>query len=120
MNGFRRGLLVGTAVVSLTLTMAACGKAGGKKSDDSASSDSGSGKGQSIGLLLPDTVTARYERFDRPLIEAKVKELCPSCDVQYDNAAGDPSKQAQQVNAMITKGVKVLILDAQDSVGIKS
>ncbi|WP_225846596.1 sugar ABC transporter substrate-binding protein [Streptomyces sp. HPF1205] len=121
MNGFRRGVLVGTAVVSLTLTMAACGKAGHKSSDDSASASSGSSSGgKTIGLLLPDTVTARYERFDRPLIEAKVKELCPDCTVQYDNAAGDPSKQAQQVNTMITKGVKVLILDAQDSVGIKS
>ncbi|MBM9507638.1 sugar ABC transporter substrate-binding protein [Actinacidiphila acididurans] len=127
MNGIKRGLLVGTAVVSLALTMGACGKTGGSKSDSSpssgtsSSSNSGGGGGnQSIGLLLPDTVTARYEQFDKPLMEAKIKELCPSCTVTYDNAAGDASKQAQQVNSMITKGVKVLILDAQDAVGIKS
>jgi D-xylose transport system substrate-binding protein len=114
MNAMTRGLIVGTAVASMALTMAACGKAGDKKSDDSGA------KGKTIGLLLPDTVTARYEKFDKPLIEAKIKELCPDCSVTYDNAAGDASKQAQQVSSMIAKGVKVLVLDSQDSVGIKS
>ncbi|SHL42985.1 sugar ABC transporter substrate-binding protein [Actinacidiphila paucisporea] len=113
MNAISRRLVVGSAVITLALTMAACGKAG----DKSGSSDD---KGKTIGLLLPDTVTARYERFDRPLITKKVQELCSDCKVQYDNAAGDAAKQAQQVSSMIAKGVKVLILDAQDAVGIKS
>jgi D-xylose transport system substrate-binding protein len=111
MNALTRRLVVGTAAVSIALTMAACGK-----TDD----NKGSGNDKTIGLLLPDTVTTRYEKFDRPLIEAKVKELCPDCKVDYANAAADASKQAQQVSSMIAKGVKVLILDAQDSVGIKS
>jgi D-xylose transport system substrate-binding protein len=103
------------------MTVAACGKAGGSdKGSDNASSSSSGGGSKSIGLLLPENATTRYEKFDKPLIEAKIKELCADCDVQYDNAAGDPSKQAQQVNTMITKGVKVIILDAQDSVGIES
>jgi D-xylose transport system substrate-binding protein len=107
-----RRIVVGTAAVSIALSLSACGKAGDDKKSDS--------EGKSIGLLLPDSVTARYEQFDRPLIEAKIKELCPDCTVAYNNAAADPAKQAQQVNTMITQGVKVLILDAQDSVGIKS
>jgi D-xylose transport system substrate-binding protein len=118
-NTMRRGLIVGTAVVSLALTMAACGKAGDKKSDTSGTTGT-SGGAKSVGLLLPDTVTARYERFDKPLFEAKLKELCPDCEFSYANAAQDASKQAQQVNSMITKGVKVLVVDPQDSVGIKS
>jgi len=113
MNAISRRLVVGSAVITLALTMAACGKAG----DDDKSSDS---KDKSIGLLLPDTVTARYEKFDRPLITKKIQELCSDCSVQYDNAGGDAAKQAQQVSTMIAKGVKVLILDAQDAVGIKS
>ncbi|MBN6547751.1 sugar ABC transporter substrate-binding protein, partial [Actinacidiphila bryophytorum] len=112
MNAIARRLVVGSAVITLALTMAACGKAGDDKSSDS--------KDKTIGLLLPDTVTARYERADRPLITNKIKELCPDCTVEYDNAAGDAAKQAQQVSSMIAKGVKVLILDAQDAVGIKS
>jgi D-xylose transport system substrate-binding protein len=113
MNAMTRRIAVGTLAVSIALTMAACGKAGDK------GSDSGS-KSKSIGLLLPENATTRYEKFDKPLIEAKIKSLCSDCTISYDNAAGDPAKQAQQVNTMITKGVKVLILDAQDSVGIQS
>ncbi|WP_327288255.1 sugar ABC transporter substrate-binding protein [Streptomyces sp. NBC_01198] len=116
MNAMTRRIVVGTAAVSIALTMAACGKAGG---DDKGSSG-GSKDNKSIGLLLPENATTRYEKFDKPLIEAKIKELCADCNVQYDNAAGDPAKQAQQVSSMIARGVKVLILDAQDSTGIKS
>ncbi|WP_327292270.1 sugar ABC transporter substrate-binding protein [Streptomyces sp. NBC_01198] len=112
MNAISRRIVVGSAVITLALTMAACGKAGDKSSDNK--------KDKTIGLLLPDTVTARYEKFDRPLITSKIKELCSDCTVQYDNAAGDAAKQAQQVSSMIARGVKVLILDAQDAVGIKS
>src|SRR5581483_5227927 len=95
------------------------GKAGEKKSDSGSGSGSGSGS-KSIGLLLPDSVTARYEKFDKPLFEAKVKELCSDCTVEYANAAGDAAKQAQQVSSMITKGVKVIAISAQDSAAIKS
>ncbi|WP_037914176.1 sugar ABC transporter substrate-binding protein [Actinacidiphila yeochonensis] len=111
MNAMTRRIVIGTAAVSMALTMAACGKAGG----------SSSGKdNKSIGILLPDNVTNRYNQFDKPLMEKKIKELCSDCSISYDDAGGDPNKQAQQVNTMVTKGVKVLILDPQDYVAIKS
>ncbi|MEW2619477.1 substrate-binding domain-containing protein [Streptomyces sp. NPDC048106] len=113
-----RRVVIGTAAVSMALSLAACGKAGdNKKSDDSSSSGSG---GKTIGLLLPDSVTARYEKFDKPYFEAKVSALCSDCKVEYANAAGDAAKQAQQVSSMITKGVKVIVVSAQDSAAIKS
>ncbi|WP_405589030.1 sugar ABC transporter substrate-binding protein [Streptomyces sp. NBC_01190] len=118
MNAMTRRVAVGTIAVSIAITMAACGKAGDKK-DDSGSASSGGGN-KSIGLLLPENATTRYEKFDKPLIEAKIKELCADCTVAYDNAAADPQKQAQQVQTMITKGVKVLIVDPQDSAAIKT
>jgi D-xylose transport system substrate-binding protein len=118
MNAMTRRIAVGTVAVSIALTMAACGKAGDDKKSDTGSSSSS--KNKTIGLLLPENATTRYEKFDKPLIEAKIKELCSDCTVDYANAAGDPSKQAQQVSSMIARGVKVLILDAQDSVGIQS
>lgn len=99
--------------------MAACGKAGDDKKSDSSSSSSG-GTNASIGLLLPDSVTARYEKFDKPYFEAKVKELCSGCTVQYNNANASAATQAQQVSSMITKGVKVIVISAQDSAAIKS
>lgn len=119
MNATMRRVVIGTAAVSMALSMAACGKAGDKK-DDSGSTKNSSSGGKTIGLLLPDSVTARYEKFDHPFFQAKIKSLCSDCTVEYANAAGDAAKQAQQVSSMITKGVKVIVISAQDSAAIKS
>lgn len=118
MNATMRRVVIGATAVSLALTVAACGKAGDDNDSDSGSTSGSDSK--SIGLLLPDTVTARYEKFDKPYFEDKVKELCSDCDVQYANAAADPTKQAQQMSTMVTKGVKVIVVSAQDSAAIKS
>ena len=67
-----------------------------------------------IGLLLPDSVTARYASADRPLFTAEVKKQCSGCSVIYANADGDASKQLQQAQSMLTQGVKVLVLDPFD------
>jgi D-xylose transport system substrate-binding protein len=101
--------------VLFALGLAACGG-----DDDSSSSGGGGGGGDSggggktIALLLPETKTTRYEEKDRPLFEAKVKELCPNCKVFYQNASQDANKQQQQADAAITKGASVLVLDAVD------
>ena len=117
MNATMRRVVIGATAVSMALSIAACGKAGDDKASDSGSSSSGD---KSIGLLLPDSVTARYEKFDKPYFDAKVKALCSDCKLEYANAAADPAKQAQQVSSMVTKGVKVIVISAQDSAAIKS
>lgn len=71
--------------------------------------------GFKIGLLLPESKTTRYETFDRPLMEAKLKELCAKCEVIYQNADQDASKQVSQAESMLTQGIKVMILDAVDA-----
>ncbi|MET9954048.1 substrate-binding domain-containing protein [Streptomyces sp. NPDC006339] len=73
-----------------------------------------------IGLLLPESKTTRYEKFDRPYIEAKIKELAPGARIDYYNAAESATTQQQQVNTALTKGNKVLILDAVDAKSIQS
>ncbi|ROR80500.1 D-xylose transport system substrate-binding protein [Plantibacter flavus] len=80
----------------------------------SGSGSSSDGSSASIGLLLPDSVTARYESADKPYFEAKVTDLCPKCKVLYSNADGDAAKQQQQAESMLTQGVKVLVLDPFD------
>lgn len=72
-------------------------------------------EGIRIGLLLPESKTTRYESFDRPLFEAKVAALCGECQVVYFNADQDAAKQQSQVEAALTQGVKVLVLDAVDA-----
>ena len=119
MNTRMRRAAVAVIATTMAVSMAACGKAGDDKKSDSSSSSSG-GTTAKIGLLLPDSVTARYEKFDKPYFEAKVKELCSGCTVQYANANASAATQAQQVSTMITKGVKVIVVSAQDSAAIKS
>ncbi len=68
-----------------------------------------------IALLLPEAKTARYETQDRPHFEARVKQLCPECEVLYFNAAQDASKQQGQAEAALTRGAKVLVLDPVDA-----
>ncbi len=67
-----------------------------------------------IGLLLPDSVTARYDSADRPYFEERIAELCAACEVLYANADGDAAKQQQQAESMLTQGVSVLVLDPYD------
>jgi D-xylose transport system substrate-binding protein len=117
-NTRMRRAAVAVIATTMAVSMAACGKAGDKKTD-SGSSSSGSTSAK-IGLLLPDSVTTRYEKFDKPYFEAKVKELCSGCTVEYNNANASAATQAQQVSSMITKGVKVIVVSAQDSAAIKS
>ncbi len=97
----------------VAMGLAACGGDDDNGSADKASGEDG-GSGKTIALLLPETKTTRYEEKDRPLFTAKVKELCPDCEIIYANASQDPNKQQQQAEAAITNGADVLVLDAVD------
>ena len=107
MTGRRIALVTALAALLATAGISACG------SDDSG--DGGKGGGKTIALLLPETKTARYEAHDRPDFEAKVKELCPDCEVTYANASQDATKQQAQAEAAITKGADAVVLDAVDA-----
>ena len=63
----------------------------------------------------PRRKTARYETQDQPLFEAKVKALCPDCEIIYSNADQDAAKQQSQAEAALTNGAKVLVLDPVDA-----
>ena len=99
--------------------LAACGDDEGDSGSSSSTSGSTGASGK-IGLLLPESKTARYESKDRPLFEAKVKELCPDCEIVYANADQDAAKQQQQAESALTSGVKVLVVDPVDSAAAAS
>jgi D-xylose transport system substrate-binding protein len=71
--------------------------------------------GGKIALLLPETKTTRYETADRPDFEAKMKELCPDCEIIYSNANQDANTQLSQAEAALTNGAQVMVLDPVDS-----
>ncbi|MGJ5752680.1 sugar ABC transporter substrate-binding protein [Streptomyces puniciscabiei] len=109
------------AAGAMAVSLAACGSA--KESGGGSTKSSGPKKGDAItvGLLLPENQTARYEKFDKPLIEKKVQELTGGKGkVVYANAKQDATLQNQQVDTMITNKVDVLIVDAVDAAAIKN
>jgi D-xylose transport system substrate-binding protein len=93
----------------MTLSLAGCG------GEDEPGTD-----GFTVGLLLPNKATPRWERWDRPLIEQRLKDLCSGCSMLYANAENDVARQRQQMESMITKGAKVLILDTADAKALRS
>jgi D-xylose transport system substrate-binding protein len=115
-----RRAVVPLVALALLATAAACGD----DDDDTASGGDGGGDGGgeavTIALLLPETETARYESQDRPLFEAKVEELCPDCEIIYNNADQDAAEQQSQAEAALTNGAEVLVLDPVDSVSAAS
>jgi D-xylose transport system substrate-binding protein len=94
--------LVGCALLVVGLLAAGCGGGGG-------------GGGPKIALLLPENETPRYESDDRPDFEKAVEEQCEDCEVLFNNAGGDASKQQSQAEAALTQGADVLVVDPMDS-----
>lgn len=103
-----RLVALGVAALAAIPGLAGCSSQGGDQAG--GGSDSGT-----IGFLMPDLASTRYEQQDSPLFKARMKQLCPDCEVVYQNAAGDPAKQQQQADSVITQGAKVLVLDAVDT-----
>lgn len=105
----RAAALVSTA--TLAVALAGCTTSG----DTPAGGDASVEEGFTIGILLPESQTSRYEQFDRPLLEQRLGELCPNCEILYQNADQDSAAQQGQAEAMVTAGASVLILDAVDA-----
>ncbi len=116
-----RTAAVAAPAALLLATLAACGSS---DSTTPAASGDGSASGgvenAKIAFLMPDLASTRYEQQDAPLFKAKMKELCPTCEVLYQNAAGDPAKQQQQADTMIAQQVDVIVLDAVDTAAAAS
>ena len=126
---FKSGLVL---LGALSLFAAACGSdsegggsadttaaTGGSTADTTPATDAGgdtggSAEGGKVGFILPDSASsARWEEFDRPLIEAACEEAGIECDIQ--NAEGDVDNMATIADQMIADGVKVLAIVNLDS-----
>ncbi|MCX2922106.1 sugar ABC transporter substrate-binding protein [Streptomyces sp. NEAU-W12] len=74
-----------------------------------------------VGLLLPDRDTARFEKFDRPLVQERVGVLTgEEGKVVYANAEGSAAKQSEQFDRLIADGVDVILVAAVDAEAIAS
>ena len=103
----------------LVAVLGATALAGCAEEPTAGSGGGGGGGGNAdeakIAFLMPDLASTRYEQYDAPLFEAKMGELCPDCEVLYQNADSDAALQQQQANSAITQGASVIVLDPVDS-----
>jgi D-xylose transport system substrate-binding protein len=102
------------SLLALAVAIGACGTTKNKSSSSGGGGATGGSKSGTIGLLLPETKTTRYEAFDHPLFAKQLTALCSSCKLLYANANQDASQQQSQAESMLTQGVKVLVLDPVD------
>src|SRR4051794_15175310 len=96
----RTSVLAAVAALALAGGVVACGDDNSSSSSSTPSSGEKAAGGEKasgkIALLLPETKTTRYEEQDKPKFEAKLKELCPDCELIYQNANQDAARQQQQ------------------------
>lgn len=102
-------------VVAVGLLVGGCSGGGANGPGGSAGAEGAVAEG-TIGLLLPEAQTARYEASDRPTFVSVVDRRCPGCTVLYANAGQDAAAQLQQAESMLAQGADVLVLDAVDTV----
>jgi D-xylose transport system substrate-binding protein len=114
-----RTLTLLAATVSAGLALTACGtnssNSGGTGSNSASSSAPAAGGGASgkVGVILPETASsARWEAFDKPMLQAALAAQGFDADVQ--NAQGDAQKFSTLADGFISSGVKVLIIAPSD------
>ncbi|MGC9541642.1 sugar ABC transporter substrate-binding protein [Streptomyces sp. UG1] len=106
------------AASASAMSLTACGAIEGIGGGDSSAAPE-KGDDITVGLLLPDTDTARFEKFDYPLIKKEVATLTDDKGkVVYSNAEASPKRQSEQFQRMIDDEVDVILLDALDSKAI--
>ncbi len=84
----------------------------------STTEEGGASGSPTIAFLSPETITARYEAADRPQFEKEVAALCPECVVNFYNADGSAADQQSQIEAAVTQGASVLVVNAVDTAAV--
>src|SRR3954464_3258448 len=114
-----RTLTLLAATVSAGLVLTACGtnssNSGGTGSNSASSSAPAAGGGASgkVGVILPETASsARWEAFDKPMLQAALTAQGFEADIQ--NAQGDAQKFTTLADGFISSGVKALIIAPSD------
>jgi D-xylose transport system substrate-binding protein len=102
----------------VALALSACGaNEAAPPSGSGGSSSAGSAApagGTKVGVILPETASsARWESFDKPMLQEAMKAEGLDADVQ--NAQGDVTKFTTLADGMITQGVKVLVIASINS-----
>jgi D-xylose transport system substrate-binding protein len=102
-----RRTALAAAGLGLALMLGACGQNVAAPSAP-AQSQAPAG-GVKVGVILPETKSsARWEGFDKPLLEEAMQAEGLDADIQ--NALGDEQKFSTLADSMLASGVKVLVI----------
>jgi D-xylose transport system substrate-binding protein len=102
-----RRTALAAAGLGLALVLAACGQNVAAPAAP-AQSQAPAG-GIKVGVILPETESsARWEGFDKPLLEQAMQAQGLDADIQ--NALGDEQKFSTLADSMLASGVKVLVI----------
>jgi D-xylose transport system substrate-binding protein len=114
-------VVAGTAAAALALTACSSSKSGGGGGTSGATTPSGTSTGgggggsgnPEVGVILPDTTTSnRYTLYDAPLLKKAFDDAGIKATIQ--NAHGSNDTFVSDAQAMISQGVKVLLIDPAD------
>ena len=117
------------AGMTMAMSLAACGGSGAGSTTSSSSSDTATASdtasasesstameaGGLIGVAMPTQTSSRWIA-DGNAVKAGLEDLGYTVDLEYAN--DDIPTQQQQVDQMITKGAKVLIIAAIDGTAL--
>ncbi|WP_216205698.1 sugar ABC transporter substrate-binding protein [Amycolatopsis aidingensis] len=114
-RGRTRRLALAAATMGAALTLAACGaNTAAPEGEQNAPAESGGETKGTVGVILPETASsARWEGFDKPMLEKALRAEGFEPDVQ--NAQGEVQKFSTLADGMIAKGVKVLVIASINS-----
>jgi D-xylose transport system substrate-binding protein len=113
-----RRLATALTASASALTLTACGVVNGVGGGDSSASPK-KGDDITVGLLLPDKDTARFEDFDHPVIKKEIATLTHGKGkLVYANAEASQAQQSRQFQQMVDQKVDVILVDALDSKAI--
>ncbi|WP_022899815.1 sugar-binding protein [Humibacter albus] len=105
----RKKLLIGLTAVALAgLALTGCSSRG-----DSSSADSAIKKGDTVGVALPAKTSQNWV-LAKASFQKALKDAGFKADVQYASASNTVADQQNQIQSMVTKGDKVIIIAAQD------
>jgi D-xylose transport system substrate-binding protein len=109
-----RRTALAAAGLGLALALAACGQNAAAPSAPPQSEAPQSGGGIPVGVILPETESsARWEGFDRPLLEEAMAAQGLDADIQ--NAQGNVQTFSTLADGMIARGVRVLVIASINS-----
>jgi D-xylose transport system substrate-binding protein len=110
----RRTLRTALTALGLTAALGPTGCANGIGLDSAAdvTTTGGNRVTGTVAMLLVRSSANRYIAHDQPYFQQRLLELCPRCEVDVRYAEQDADKQAEQVNEVLDRGAKVLVLNA--------